>query len=315
MTDIYDVIIVGGGVAGMSACLYSSRNNLKTLIIEKMEFGGQLLNTHSITNYIGASTVDSWELAKNMKEDALRYGAEVLFDEVIDYEYKVIDNLIHVKTTTGKTILTKTIILATGTKHIELDTLKHISNGVSYCAVCDAEFTKGKNVAVIGGGDTAFESALLISNFADSVDIIIRSMPRAKEYLFESVKHTKNIKMIYNNEISSAQYNDSSDKISVELISKDEKEYDSIFVCIGSKPEYIKHHSGFRINNGYYIPNYDMLTNTISGHTNNLQISYNTFMAGDMIHPKHRQVAIAVSDGAVASLEAYNAVLRWKNKI
>lgn len=307
MADIYDVIVVGGGPAGMSSALYTSRNKLKTLLIDKSELGGQLLNTENITNYIGSGTMDSWELAEDMAKQIIDYGVELkLNTEVTDY--KNVEGVWHVELSDGQKLKSKTIILATGTTHKILPQLEHIKDYVSYCAVCDAEFQKDLNVAVVGAGDTAYESALMISEYANSVSIYIRSKPRAKMYLQELVNKKDNIHLLYE-EIETGGIIDG--QFMIEVGDKVTM-YDNIFVCIGSVPQYIKEYNQLPHKGGYI--SLDMrLANEVSSGEKDFSVERNVFMAGDMIHPQHRQVSIAVGDGAIAGLQATEAVMKWNN--
>lgn len=306
-TMIYDVIIVGGGPAGLSATLYASRNKMKTLLIEKYDLGGQLLQTKEITNYLGSGTTNAWILAENMSEHALSYGAECLFDEVLGYHYDVESNLWVVRVT-DKEIKTKTIIIATGTTHNTLD-FPEIKNHISYCAVCDAEFQTGKEVAVIGGGDSALEAvSLLKQNGAKHIYLIYRSTISAKPYLAQEAD-APNVTKIKANVVDGL----SDDKATCKTLVLDNGQsihVDTIFACIGSKPNNLQEYPSQLYKNGYVIPNYDNKYNVRTGHYDTLNVHYGVFMAGDVVRPTHRQVAMAVADGATVALEAYDFVLK-----
>lgn len=304
---IYDVIIVGGGPAGLSATLYASRNKMKTLLIEQYELGGQLLHTKEITNYLGSATTNAWELAEKMAEQAFGYGAEFINDEVLNYHYDSDENL-WVVNTTLKSLKTKTIIIATGTTHNTLD-FPQIKNHISYCAVCDAEFQTGKEVAVIGGGDSALEAvSLLKQNGAKHIYLIYRSTISAKPYLAQEVD-TPNVTKIKANVVDGL-YDDKATCKTLVLDNGQSIHVDTIFACIGSKPNNLQEYPSQLYKNGYVIPNYDNKYNVRTGHYDTLNVHYGVFMAGDVVRPTHRQVAMAVADGATVALEAYDFVLK-----
>ena len=242
MDNKYDVIIIGGGPAGLSAALYTSRANLKVLVIEKNVIASQLYETEHIDNYLGSVSINASELADKMREDGAKFGAELKeFENVTKISKE--NNLYKVETTetydesVQNTYYARAILLATGTEHNHLILEKHdelLGMGISYCATCDGAFYAGKNTAVIGGGDSAMESALLLSEFANKVYVLVRDKIRAKSHLLKMVEETENIEIIYN-EV-------------VELISKDSSlsavklkddtilEVSGLFPAIGASP-------------------------------------------------------------------------------
>lgn len=288
MNKIYDVIIIGAGPAGMSAALYSSRNGLSTLIIDKLHYGGTLNDTEIIDNYVGSNSYNAREIADKMYEDSIQYGAEYLF--FIEVEKLTKENDLYVINDSYKA---KSVILATGTEHNKL--FEKDYKNVSYCAICDAPFYKDKTVFVVGAGDNAFESALLLSNYAKEVIIIQRNERiRANKSIVDKVKSENNITIKFNTEI----HYDKDTELVEELIIDDKEYIDfGIFPCIGAKPniKYIKSdiddEENFNIDKGYLLK------------SNN---ETNLFLAGDIKRSDFRQVSLAVGDGAEAALRAYN---------
>ena len=301
MNNKYDVIIIGGGPAGLSAALYTSRANLKVLVIEKNVIASQLYETEHIDNYLGSVSINASELADKMREDGAKFGAELKeFENVIKISK---ENDLY-KVTTTNTYYAKAILLATGTEHNHLILEQHdelLGMGISYCATCDGAFYAGKNTAVVGGGDSAMESALLLSEFANKVYVLVRDKVRAKSHLLKMVEETENIEIIYN-EVE-------------ELISKDGVlnavklkdntilEISGLFPAIGASPNtnyidslYLKNVEKF---NDYLLP--VTTHNLLTYHNGN-----GLFIAGDLKNPKYRQVAIAVGEGAYAALEIYD---------
>ena len=298
MSNKYDVIIIGGGPAGLSAALYTSRANLKVLVIEKNVIASQLYETEHIDNYLGSVSINASELADKMREDGAKFGAEL----------KEFENVTKISKEDNESVqniyYAKAVLLATGTEHNHLILEQHdelLGMGISYCATCDGAFYAGKNTAVVGGGDSAMESALLLSEFATKVYLLVRNKIRAKSHLVKMVEETENIEIIYN-EV-------------VELISKDGTlnaiklkddtilEVSGLFPAIGASPNtnYI---------DSLYLNNVEKFNDYLLPVTTHNLLTYHNgnglFIAGDLKNPKYRQVAIAVGEGTYAALEIYD---------
>lgn len=311
MSNIYDVVIVGGGPAGMSAAIYSSRMKLRTIILEKNLLGGQMLETHIIDNYLGAFSTNSFELVEKMAKDAVSYGAEVKeFTEVVSVNK---ENELFIIKTKDEVYYSKTVIFATGTKHNVLSIKNHdefLSRGIHYCVVCDAPFYKDKTVAVIGGGDSALEAVDLLSSWAKKVYLIHRRKElRAKPSLIENVLNKENIEFILENEVEDFLIENDT---FTGVVLKDNRELfvNGIFPCIGSKPVYSYIDSRILKSStekeGYLIPG--LKEDRKEKFFEDYSLKNGAFLIGDAAHPKHKQVSIAVSDGAVAGLEAYEYI-------
>lgn len=292
MSEIYDVIIVGAGPAGMSASLYSSRANLKTLLIDKGLPGGQILNTETIENYVGSKSIKSSELSNSMYEDAVHFGAEFITDEITNIEKN--DDVFDI-TTALDTYKSKSVIIATGTKYKKLNVpgeVNYDGKGVSYCATCDGIFYQGKEIAVVGGGDCALESALYLTQFGEVNLIHRRKEYRAKPYLQDMVKKNDKIKEIMDTEVDHILSSTDDYVTSIKLYDRETQEtkeidIDGVFVNIGQEP------------NTTFLPE-DILTENKWVDVNK---SYETkipglFAIGDVIDKDVRQVANAVGEGS-----------------
>lgn len=295
MSSIYDLIIIGSGPAGMSAALYASRANLKVLMLDKGAPGGQLLNTNTIENYVGAKDIDASKLANSMFEDALRFGTEYNYGEVESIVRHVNKgkNLFNV-ITKEYTALAKTVIVATGTQYRKLNVSgekEFDGRGVSYCATCDGAFFNNKKMVVVGGGDSALESALYLTQYG-KVDLVHRRKEyRAKPYLQEMVKTNNKIteKLGFNvAEIKGDSVVNEATLICTETFNKYKANTDGIFINIGHLP------------NTSFL-NKDLLTEEkwVKVNKENYETSIKGLYAiGDVVDKPVRQVANAVGEGS-----------------
>ena len=169
---MYDTIIIGGGPAGLTSAIYLRRANKKVLVLEANVCGGQIVNAKDVQNYPGFNSISGYELSEKMMNQALELGAEIKYETVLKVEE---DKTVYTNSNTYKA---KTIIIAVGSKNRKLkleNEEKLIGKGISYCATCDGNFFKGKEVAVVGGGDTALDDILYLSDIASKVYAIVRS--------------------------------------------------------------------------------------------------------------------------------------------
>lgn len=302
MGKIYDVVIVGCGPGGMSAALYASRANLNTLILEKGAPGGQLLNTDTIENYVGAKSINSMELSMEMYDNALAFGAEYMYGEVVSVERK--NDLIEIKTK-EETYTSKTAIIATGTIHRKLGVpgeSEFDGKGVSYCATCDGAFFEDKEIAVVGGGDTALESASYLTQYGNVTLIHRRDEYRGEPHLQEIVKNNPKIKQFLNTEV-------------VEVVSEDNKSVTQIMVRDNKQETYgILDIQGVFMNVGQ-LPQTQFLDEKYLTEdrwikTNN---QYETetegiYAIGDVLDKSVRQVANAVGEGSEVAHYVFNYI-------
>lgn len=297
---MYDLIILGGGPAGLSAGLYAARANLKALVIEKGIEGGQITNTTHVENYPGINEISGIELGMVMKDQAEKFGCEFAMDEVVKAEL-----VGETKKITGKygEYEAKTVIIASGASPKFMGAkgeAEFAGRGVSYCATCDAAFYQDLEVYVVGGGNSAVEEALFITRFAKKVHIIHRrDALRATQVIQDKVFANDKIDFIWNTAVEEVK----GDKIVNELVLRNLKTDEvthiksdapfGIFVFIGYAPQTDLFKDQVELDNGYIVTDDDLMTN-IEG----------VFAAGDIRVKKVRQVVTAASDGAIAALSA-----------
>jgi len=298
---MYDIIIVGAGPAGLTSAIYASRASKKILVLEAKNYGGEIINTLDIENYPVEPHISGFDFATKIYNQAKDLGAEILFEKVINI--KDLGNEKEV-ITTKNTYHTKAIILATGseTRKLGLDNEDElVGKGISYCATCDGAFYKNKIVAVVGGGNTALEDALYLTDLASKVYLIHRRDEfRGENKTLEQLKEKKNIKFIYNSNITKLNKNDKLE--SIEITNNDGTKrtinIDGLFVAIGRIPENQNFSSLINLDkNGYIIAKEDCSTNTPG-----------IFAAGDNRVKEVRQLVTATSDGAIAAISAIKYV-------
>lgn len=294
--EIYDIAIIGGGPAGLTCAIYSARGGMKTVLIEKMGIGGQVVLTDKIDNYPGVPNIEGIELGMKMAKQVEGFGVDIVYDEVSEID---IDNKI-IKTLYTDEIRAKAIVLCMGSSAKKLGVSgeeKLIGRGVGYCAVCDGAFFKGKTVAVVGGGNAAVEDAMYLTRFAKKVYIIHRrDQFRASKILSDAILHSE-VEILWNTVIRSINGDDRVKGITIENIAtKEIKELpiDGVFISVGQQPktELVKDKISLDIN-GYIITDENM-------HTS----AKGVFAAGDLRVKSFRQIVTATADGAIASLSA-----------
>jgi len=281
--DRYDVIIIGGGPAGCTAGIYACRGGLKTLIIEKKFCGGQTVLTDIIENYPGLDGISGFEFAQKLKAHALKYGAEIVSENVeeidLEGEVKRVNNY-----------EADAVIIATGAvpKKLGIDREEELTGkGVSYCATCDGMFFKGKDVAVVGGGNTALEDAEYLNRICRKVYLIHRRDKfRGDMHLVKRVEALENVDLCMENEVKELVGTPLSS-----VILKDGRELsvNGIFIAVGNNPE-SELFGACEKENGYILTDEFMRTN-IPG----------VYAVGDVRKKFLRQIITACSDGAVAS--------------
>lgn len=296
----YDVLIIGGGPAGLTAGIYAGRAGVKTAIIERNFTGGQASETFEIENYPGFLKVGGMELTQQMTEQAEKCGAEIIYDEPVSFDATT-------KTVTlldGTKISGKTIIIAGGATHAHLGIDKEDKlrgKGVSYCATCDGAFYKGKVVTVVGGGNTALADAIYLAKFASKVYLVHRRREfRASPSLTQRLS---DLGIIVKTPFVPESLVETDGKLSAIVIKNRETdetetiETDGLFIAIGQTPD-TKMFVGINTDEkGYIITDEDMRTN-VSG----------IFAAGDIRQKFLRQVVTACGDGAIAAERAVEIV-------
>ncbi|MDO5715368.1 MAG: thioredoxin-disulfide reductase [Tissierellia bacterium] len=302
---MYDIVILGGGPAGLSAGLYAARSHKKTLIIEKAMEGGQIAETVGVENYPGIETISGMELGMVMAKQVKNFGGEIVTDEIESVELKGKTKKIVGKFNEYKA---KTVIVATGAHPREIGVPgeeEYKGKGISYCATCDAPFYEDLDVYVVGGGDSAVEEALYIANFAKQVYIIHRrdALRAAKNIQEQAFAHEK-IDFIWDTVVEEIK----GDKIADELVLRNvksgeirhitsEKEPFGIFVFIGYIPNTELFKDVLELEDGYIVTDDEMRTN-IEG----------VYAAGDIRVKTIRQVVTAAGDGAIAAMNAQKYV-------
>jgi len=297
--DIYEVIIVGGGPAGLTAGLYSSRAGLTSILIEKGIFGGQITYAEHVENFTGfPEGMSGQELGEKMHEQACKHGLKILTAEVTGLEMQGAMKL--VKTTEGD-YTGRTVIMAGGAVRRKLGVegeTRLTGRGVSYCAVCDSAFFRDQRVVVVGGGDTAITEALHLAKFAANITIIHRrDQLRAGHVLKEKLRSEPKIDFLWDTTITAIEGADMVERIkllNVKTGQGAEMEVSGVFVSVGTNPdtEYVKTLLPLD-ESGYIIANEKMET-PVPG----------IFAAGDIRHNSARQAITAAGDGATAAIYA-----------
>lgn len=297
---MYDIIIIGAGPAGLTAALYARRAEKKVLVIEKETFGGQITHSPKVENYPGFTVMSGNEFADKLIEQVMFQGAEIELDKVIGIKGEAGNFTVECE---RGSFQGKTVIIATGAKHRQLGLDREndfTGEGVSYCAVCDGAFYKGKDVAVIGGGNSALQEAILLSKTSNSVTVV-QNLPflTGEIKLREEIEKLDNVKVILSSIVLEILGENTFEGIKIKNTETNEETditVDSIFVAIGQQPDNESFKDVVKLNEyGYVISDESCIPEgSVKG----------IFTAGDCRTKKIRQVATAISDGATAALEA-----------
>lgn len=303
---IWDVVIIGAGPGGLTAALYASRSNLKTLILEQGAPGGQLLNTSDIENYPGFKSITGPDLATQMYEGAMNFSPDYAFGQVTD----VIDRGDYKEIITNQDIYySKAVIIATGATHKMLQVPGEQAlngRGVSYCAVCDGAFFKDEPIIVVGGGDSAIEEGTYLTQFASQVTIVHRrDQLRAQEILQERAFNNDKIDFIWDSVVEKIHGDQEVDGVTIRHLKTDEESFipaKGIFIYIGILPNSQAFQNlPIRDDAGWIVTDRDCQT-SVAG----------IYAVGDVRANAFRQIATAVGDGAIAAQASYQYILSQK---
>ena len=299
---MYDVIIIGSGPAGLTAAIYGQRARLSVLVMEKQPMsGGQILNTYDVDNYPGLPGIGGFELGMKLREHADKLGAEFVTADVTAVE---LSGEVKKVLTEQQTYEARTVILATGAGYRALGVPgeKELRGmGVSYCATCDGAFFRGKDTAVVGGGDVALEDALFLARGCRRVYLIHRRDEfRGAKVLQEKVAATPNIEVIWDSEVVSIQGNEKVEAVTIYNKEKQEQSVcavSGVFIAVGILPNTEMFQGQVALDEGGYIKAGEDCVTATAG----------VFAAGDVRTKKLRQVITAAADGAnaITSVERY----------
>ena len=300
MEEIFDVIVVGGGAAGLTAGIYSSRARLSTLILNEGAIGGQMVLTEEIANYPGVEKTNGYLLASTMKKQAKEFGCKIKSNlKIKSYDLK--GEIKQIILEDGRKFSSRSVILAPGGRPRSLQIPgeeQYKGSGISYCATCDGEFFTGKEVIVVGGGNSALEEAVVLTTHAEKVTIVHQfDHFQAFKHAVEQAESNPKIEFIMESELRSFSGNGILQEVSLEHLPSGRtstKKIDGVFIFAG------------------YIPNTADLKGIIQMNERNeilVDAEMKTglpgvFAAGDCIEKKYRQVTTAVADGTIASLSA-----------
>lgn len=295
---MHDIIIIGAGPAGLTAALYAKRADKSVLLIEKESFGGQITHSPKVENYPTLMQISGNELAQMMLDQVMEHGADIELAEVEG----IIDG------GDVKTVVTdmgnyegRSVIIATGSKHRQLGLDKEnelIGKGVSYCAVCDGAFFSGQDVAIVGGGNTALQEAIMLSEYCTTVTIVQNlSVMTGEARLVAQLQKRPNVTMVFDTLVTELMGEEKLEGLRLRNSKTGEESVlsvDGLFVAIGQKPENECFENITKLNEyGYVIAGEDCQTTTEG-----------VFVAGDCRTKAVRQITTACSDGAVAALAA-----------
>jgi thioredoxin reductase (NADPH) len=298
---MYDVIIIGSGPAGLTAAIYSTRGDLKTLVVSGVKWGGQLMLTTEVENFPGfPDGIQGPDLMQNMRKQAERFGAEFVDDDFTSVDFSLPPFKVFVG---EKAYEGKSIIIATGadTKWLGVKgEAEKIGRGISSCAPCDAAFFRNKKVIVVGGGDSAMEEASVLTKFASAVTIVHRGESfKASEIMQKKVKANPKVKIMFNSEITEILGNLTVEKVKIKnnkTSQVSEMPIDGVFVAIGHVPN-SKLFKDIATDDAGFIKIKDHFLTNIDG----------IFVAGDVHDSHYKQAITAAGFGAAAALETQ----RW----
>ena len=302
MADKYDAIVIGAGPGGMTAALYATRANLNVLVLDRGPYGGQMNNTDAIDNYPGFTEIKGPELSQKMYDTLMKFEPDYKYGNVQSIEFDGDEKV--VKTDDDKEYRAPILIIATGSDHRHLNVPgeeEYSGRGVSYCAVCDAAFFKDEDVVVIGGGDSAIEEGIYLSQLAKSVTVVHRrDKLRAQPTLQKRAFANKKMKFVWNAQteeilgdgtrVTGIKYRDK------ETGAEKEIKAAGVFIYVGVLPQTKPFENLGILNERGWIPTNEHMETKVPG----------IFALGDVREKDLRQIANAVGEGSVAGQAAYN---------
>jgi thioredoxin reductase (NADPH) len=300
MADVFDIMIVGAGAAGLSAGIYSSRAKLKTVILNEGAVGGQMVLTHEIANYPGVEKISGYGLANIMKKQAREFGC-VLKSNVKIVRYALEGGVKEVELEDGRVFLSKAVIMAPGGRPRPLgipgeERLK--GRGISYCATCDGDFFTGKELVVVGGGNSALEEAVSLTKYATKVTVVHQFAHfQAFEHAIREARENPKISFIMESELREVSGGETVEKVVIEHLpmgKRSELSTNGVFVFIGYLPNTEAIKGLVEMNDRGEVVVDGLMRTSIPG----------VFAAGDTIAKRYRQVTTAVADGTIAALSA-----------
>lgn len=295
---MYDIIIIGAGTAGLTAAIYGVRAGKHVLVLEEKVYGGQIITTQEVENYPGIRQISGYEFAENLYRQASSLGAELKYEKAV----RITDEGTVKKVMTNRGAhLGKSVILATGAKnrHLGIEKEEELTGaGVSYCATCDGAFFRGKDVAVAGGGNTALEDAVFLSDYCRTVYLIHRrDQFRGEERLVKTLQKKENVHYILDSQVVRLNGEKRLESVTVRNKKTQEEQellVSGLFIAIGQVPDNGSFSEWAELDeSGYIRASEDCLTKTEG-----------IFTAGDCRTKTVRQLATAAADGAVAALAA-----------
>ncbi len=297
---IYDIAILGAGAAGLTAGIYASRARLNTLILNEGAVGGQIVLTHEIANYPGVENISGYALANIMKKQARDFGATIKSNVKIAH-YRLNGELKEIELEDGRMFQARSVILAPGGRPRPLGIpgeAEFKGKGISYCATCDGDFFTGKELVVVGGGNSALEEAVSLTKYATKVTIVHQfDQFQAFAHAIREAKENPKIEFIMESELREVKGNENVEAVVIEHLPTGkltELAVDGVFVFIGYLPNTETLHSVVQLNErGEMVVDSTLKTN-LEG----------VFAAGDSISKRYRQVTTAVADGTIAALSA-----------
>lgn len=300
----YDVIIIGAGPGGMTTALYASRVNLKVVMLDRGAYGGNLNNTASIVNYSGFKDVQGPELAEKMYQGATQFGAEYAYGTVTKVEVDGANK--KVTTDMGETYVAPVVVIGTGSDHRKLGVPgeeEFGGRGVSYCAVCDGAFFKGKHLVVVGGGDSAVEEGLYLTQLASKVTVLVRRGElRAQPMLQDEAKKNPKMEFVFNTSVTEIM----GDDVKVTGVKTHNNETgedgelaaDGVFIYVGNIPLTKPFADLGILDDQGWVKTDTVMQTSIPG----------IYAIGDVRETPLRQIATAVGDGAIAGQQVYQYI-------